>query len=74
MKQEPAAAYHVYLLRFWMMDNDGCPQWRLSLEGVHGDAPIYFDHLSDLALFLLTEMERGPPPQTVERDNRPRKV
>jgi len=38
MKQEPVA-YRVYMLRFWMMDNDGCPQWRLSLEGVHGDAP-----------------------------------
>ena len=63
MKQEPRA-YQAYILRLWIMDNDGCPQWRLSLEDVHVDARVHFAGIASLIVYLLEEMERRSQPPT----------
>ena len=49
--------YRAYMLRFWIMDNDSCPQWRLSLEDVHGDGSLQFKSIADIVVYLLMVME-----------------
>lgn len=58
--------YHAYLLRLWIMDNDGCPQWRLSLEPIDEDALIRFDGPADFLAYLLAVMGRPERPSAGE--------
>lgn len=50
---EKRKSYHAYMLRIWLMDNDNCPRWRLSLEEPHGELIIKFNNLAELIVFLL---------------------
>lgn len=50
-------AYRAYLLRLWLMDNNGCPQWRVSLEEAHGDTPVHFRGLAEFLAYLLAAIE-----------------
>jgi hypothetical protein len=65
-------SYHAYMLRIWLMDNDNCPRWRLSLEEPHGEFIIIFNNLAELIVFLLitlndsTAKRVSDPPQNGE--------
>jgi hypothetical protein len=44
------------------MDNNGCPQWRLSLEPVDEDVLIHFEGPAEFMAYLLAVMDRPDRP------------
>jgi hypothetical protein len=50
------ATYHSYLIRFWRMDNDGQPVWRVGVEEPGASMPLYFESLAALFAFLTEQL------------------
>lgn len=59
--EEAAEVYRAYLMRLWIMDNDGCPQWRLSLEEAHGEYTVHFTGFTEFLVFLIGQTENKDP-------------
>jgi hypothetical protein len=54
---EKPIVYRAYMLRIWLMDNDDCPQWCLSLEDTHEEFTVHFKSLADFLIYLLSTMD-----------------
>jgi hypothetical protein len=50
---EEKKTYRAYMLRIWLMNNDNCPRWRISLEEPQGNLIITFYNLADFIIYLL---------------------
>jgi hypothetical protein len=50
---EERTTYRAYMLRIWLMENDDCPRWRLSLEEPQGGLIYIFNNPADLIIHLL---------------------
>lgn len=59
--EEAAQVYRAYLLRLWIMDNDGIPQWRFSLEEAHGEYTVHFSGIAEYLVFLIGESQIEDP-------------
>jgi len=53
------STYFAYLLRLRLVDNDGCPVWRLSLECPTTGRQSTFSSLENLTGYLRERMDGG---------------